>query len=88
MTEVRLDIVPLLDTTPRRFVFVIGGIGYETMDGLRMHVEVMPKDQVIVLDPGCKRLGGEPLLEFEEEMAAFKAFVKKNGVTLKIIPSG
>ena len=53
MTELRLDILPVLDAKPRRFVFVIGGVAYETMEGLKSHIEVMPKDRVIVLDPGC-----------------------------------
>ena len=86
--EIRLDIVPVMDAKPRRFVFVLGGVAYETLDGLKLYVEVMPKENVLVLDPGCHRWGGEPLLESEKDLEDFKAFVKKQGKTLKVIPSG
>lgn len=88
LTEIRLDIAPILDATPRRFVFLIGGVAYETMDGLKMYLESMPKGRTLVLDPGCMRMGGEPLIDSNEEMAAFQAFLATIGVPLKIIPSG
>ena len=88
MNELRLDIVPVLDATPRRFVFVIGGAAFETLDGLKDYLSAMPKGRTLVLDPGCLRLGGEPLIDSNEEMAAFQAFLATIGVQLKIIPSG
>jgi hypothetical protein len=87
-TNIRLDIVPVLDATPRRFVFVLGGVAYETKAGLFAHVEAMPKGSTMVLDPGCRRMGGEPLIDSESEMAELEAHAKKHGVNLKVIPAG
>ncbi len=39
------------------------------------------------MDPGCKRMGGEPLLTSEEEMEQFRRFCEQKGVNFVLLPS-
>lgn len=86
--DYRLEIVPVLDVVPIRFVMILAGGAYETVAGLSAHLDALPKGSTIVLDPGCLRMGGEPLIDDAAELKSFESACHAKGVALKIIPSG
>ncbi len=74
---------------PNQYVFVINGhIAYKTIDGLKHHLERLPKDSKLTWSPGCDRFGDEPLLGSEEEMKKFKKFCESIGINFVLVPSG
>jgi hypothetical protein len=68
--------------------FVIGSATFGTVAELRHFVEQQKRGTMLTWDPGCRRLGDEPLLSSEKDLAAFKAFCSERGVELVINPSG
>ena len=70
------------------YKFVLEGKTFETLEAFKKHLETLPEGTHIRWDPGCKRMGGEPLLNSEEEMRAFEAFLAKEKLRLELVPSG
>ena len=74
---------------PHQYVFVINGIvAYRTYEGLKQYLQQLPRGSTLTWNPGCSRLGDEPLLNSNEEMQKFKDFCETHGITLVLIPSG
>lgn len=61
---------------------------FPTVEALRAFLTQQPKGTRLTWDPGCKRIGNEPLLENEKDLAAFKAFCAEHGLELVILPGG
>ena len=68
--------------------FAIGEATFGTVAELRKFVEQQKRGTVLTWDPGCERLGDEPLLSSDKDLAAFKAFCTAHGVQLDIRPGG
>jgi len=69
--------------------FVIDGQGeFKSVAALRAFLETQPRGTTLTWDPGCKRLGDEPLLSNGKDLAAFKAFCADHGILLDIKPGG
>jgi hypothetical protein len=75
--------------TPSQYIFVLNGrIAYKTIDGLEHNLSILPKGSNLIWDPGCERMGGEPLLSSEIEMKKFKMFCDSIGIKFTLVPSG
>jgi hypothetical protein len=68
--------------------FAVGEATFATVAELRHFVEQQKRGTVLTWDPGCKRLGDEPLLSSDKDLAAFKAFCTAHGVELDLRPGG
>ena len=84
--EVRL--IYLFDGPKAEFIFVIGESGFKSVNSLKRYLETWPSGSELTWAPGCIRLGGEPLLSSEQEMKGFRAFLKRRGMKLVLVPSG
>jgi hypothetical protein len=70
------------------YIFVIGNSGFKSIETLKQFLRSLPAGSEITWNPGCRRLGNEPLLSSEKEMDSFKIFLKSKGIKFKLIPSG
>lgn len=75
-----------------KFVFVIvtpqGVPWVATAEKLHWMVgQAVPADATLEWDPGCKRIGGEPL-ETAEELEALGSFCAERRVKFVVIPAG
>jgi hypothetical protein len=80
--ELRLELVNSV------WQFAIAGKALANVAALRAFLEQQPKGTTVTWDPGCRRLGNEPLLSNEKDLAAFKAFCAAHGIELVIKPGG
>lgn len=70
------------------YIFVIGSVGFKTVDGLKSFLARLPQGAILEWSPGCLRRGDEPLLSSEEEMDEFKRFCAEHGIEFILHPSG
>ncbi len=61
---------------------------FPTVEALRAFLAQQLDGTRLIWDPGCKRVGNEPLLQNEKDLAAFKAFCAEHGIELVILPGG
>lgn len=74
---------------PKQHVFVINGVvAYKTLDGLKKYLKDIPKGSSLTWDPGCCRIGNEPLLGSKEEMKRFQEFCESVGIKFTLVPAG
>jgi len=83
-----LELIYLFEGPAPQFIFVIGQSGFRSVEALKQHLETWPAGSELRWAPGCVRLGGEPLLSSEEEMAAFRGFLAERGIHFVLVPSG
>jgi hypothetical protein len=83
-----LKLVYLSDGSETEFVFVVGNSGFRTVESLRRFLASRPAGTTLRWNPGCVRLGGEPLLSSETEMDDFKAFCVEHQIDFVLVPSG
>jgi hypothetical protein len=83
-----LKLVYLFDGPETEFVFVVGNSGFRTVESLRRFLASRPAGTTLRWNPGCVRLGGEPLLSSETEMESFVAFCREHGIDFVLVPSG
>ena len=84
----KMQLVWMAGTHPPEFVFVVGAVGFRSLPEFREFVGRLPKGSTLEWDPGCKRMGGEPLLSSREDMEAFRALCKEKGIEFVLVPSG
>ena len=74
---------------PKQYVFVINGeVAYKTLDGLKKYLKDIPKGSSLTWDPGCCRIGNEPLIGSADEMKKFKESCELIGIKFTLVPSG
>jgi len=83
-----LRLIYVFDQRKTAFLFVIGYSGFKSVNSLKRYLETWPPGSELKWEPGCNRLGSEPLLSSEQEMKAFRAFLKKRGIRFVLVPSG
>ncbi|HEU0005516.1 MAG TPA: hypothetical protein VFS12_05935 [Terriglobia bacterium] len=83
-----LRLIYVFDEPKTAFIFVIGQSGFKSVNSLMRYLETWPPGSELKWAPGCSRLGNEPLLSSEQEMKAFRAFLKKRGIEFVLVPSG
>jgi hypothetical protein len=83
-----LQLIYVFEGEAPEFLFVIGQSGFKSVESLKKHLETWPPGSELEFAPGCIRIGGEPLLSSEKEMAAFKAFLAQHEIKFVLVPSG
>ena len=83
-----MSLVYIFESDTPEYVFVIGQAGFKTVAALKGYLATLPRGSGLKWAPGCKRMGGEPLLSSEREMEDFRAFLKEHGIELELVPSG
>jgi hypothetical protein len=83
-----LELVFIFEGEKPEFVFVIGQAGFKSVASLERYLETWPRGSELRWAPGCKRVGGEPILSSDEEMEAFRKFLADHGITFVLVPSG
>jgi hypothetical protein len=83
-----LKLVYVFETPEPEFVFVVGNSGFKSVASLKSFIASLPPGTTLRWDPGCIRLGGEPLLSSEHEMAEFQAFCLEHQIQFVLVPSG
>jgi hypothetical protein len=84
----KMQIVWIAGTEPPEWVFVVGQVGFKSLDSFKEFVGRLPKGSTLEWAPGCKRMGSEPLLSSEEEMEGFRQFCKGRSIHFLLLPSG
>ncbi len=84
----RMELVYVIDADSPEFVFVIGNIGFKSVDSLKKFIGDLPAGSILEWAPGCRRIGNEPLLSSEQEIEDFKAFCAGKNIEFVLIPSG
>jgi hypothetical protein len=86
--DYELVLVYILDGPKIEFVFVIGNSGFKTIAALERFIAALSAGSTLRWNPGCERLGGEPLLSSPEDMAKFVSFCREHRVNFVLVPSG
>jgi hypothetical protein len=76
------------DSDKREYVFVIGPLGFKTVEGLKRFIGRLPAGSILEWSPSCRSRGSEPLLSSTEEMEDFSRFCAEHGVEFILHPSG
>ena len=69
-------------------IFVVGGVGFNSVASLKKFLGGQPEGTVVKWNPGCERIGGEPLLSSEKELNEFKTYLEKRKIKFVLVPSG
>jgi hypothetical protein len=73
----------------RQHILVINGvIAFGTVKGLKGYLRNLPKGSSLTWDPGCGRIGSEPIIGSKEELKKFTEFCKAIGISFVLVPSG
>jgi hypothetical protein len=83
-----LKLVYIFETPEPELVFVVGNSGFKSVASLKSFIASLPPGTTLRWSPGCDRLGGEPLLSSESEMAEFEAFCLEHRIHFVLVPSG
>jgi hypothetical protein len=83
-----LKLVYIFETPEPEFVFVVGSSGFKSVASLKTFISSLPAGTTLRWSPGCVRLGGEPLLSSESEMAEFEDFCLERQIHFVLVPSG
>ena len=87
--KLKLALVQIAETDPFEYLFVVNdAIGFKSVESLKKFVAGMIPGSTLTWDPGCVRMGKEPILSSPQDLEAFKAFCADHKVELIIIPSG
>ena len=84
----KMDLVRIIDTEAAEYIFVIGNLGFKSVDSLKTFLGSLPPGSDLEWAPGCRRMGNEPLLSSEQEMEDFKQFCRAKNIRFVLIPSG
>lgn len=84
----RMELVYVFEDEATEFIFVIGNVGFKSVDSLKKFLSGLPPGSSLEWAPGCKRMGNEPLLSSEQELEEFKAFCVERNINFVLVPSG
>lgn len=84
----RMELVYIFESGSTEFILVIGNVGFRSVASLKNYVGNLPSNSTLEWAPGCRRLGGEPLLSSEKEIEEFKAFCAEKSINFVLVPSG
>lgn len=69
-------------------VIVAEGQMFRSVDTLKKFLDKKPTGTTIVWDPGCVRIGNNPILSSVKEVRELKTFLDKRGIKLVLSNSG
>ena len=84
----RLELVYIFDSDSKEYIFVIGNGGFKSITSLKKFLNHLPRGTILEWEPGCVRMGDEPLLSSQQDMDDFKAFCAERGIKFILLPSG
>jgi hypothetical protein len=84
----RMELVYIFEADYPEFIFVVGNAGFKSVAALKKFLGSLPPGSTLEWAPGCRRIGGEPLLSSEQEMEEFKAFCAEKNINFVLVPSG
>lgn len=84
----KIEIVYIFDSDKPETILLIGNQGFRTVASLKKYVETFPAGTKLEISPGCKRIGGEPLINSKDEMDDFEQFCKKRSINFVVHPAG
>jgi hypothetical protein len=84
----RMELVYIFEGASTEFIFVVGNVGFKSVASLKNFLGNLPTGSTLEWAPGCRRLGGEPLLASEQELEEFKAFCAEKNINFVLVPSG
>ena len=83
-----MQLVRIIDSNPTEFVFVIGTLGFRSVDSLKKFLSTLPSQSTLEWAPGCLRHGDELLLSSTYELELFKTFCVDHNINFVLVPSG
>lgn len=83
-----MQLIWLAGTRPPEYVFAVGKVGFRSLDAFKEFLGRLPMGSTLVWDPGCTRMGDEPLLSSQEEMERFRAYCGAKGLNFVLTPGG
>jgi hypothetical protein len=87
-SKYRLELIYISDVASQEYIFVVGTLGFKSVDSLKKFLSNLPPGSILEWAPGCHRWGGEPLLSSEQDMEDFKAFCVEKKIEFILAPSG
>lgn len=69
-------------------VIVADGLRFSSVDTLKKFLDKQPVGTTVVWDPGCVRIGDNPLLSSAREIKDLRAYLEKRGLKFVVMPSG
>ncbi len=86
--QYRLELVYIFEANPTEYIFLVGNVGFRSVDSLKKFIGDLPPGSILEWAPGCLRSGGEPLLSSSEDMEDFKAFCAEKNIKFVLMPAG
>ena len=86
--DYELKLIYVVDGPEIEFLFVVGNSGFKTIGALERFVAALPAGSSLRWNPGCERLGREPLLSSPDDMAKFVSYCRDHRVNFVLVPSG
>jgi len=83
-----LKLIYMLDEAPPKYIYLLGQTGFKSIESLKKFIGSLPQGTTIEWNPGCERMGDEPLLNDKKAMDDFKKYCEQHGIKLILIPSG
>jgi fructose-1,6-bisphosphatase len=84
----KLELVYIFEANPTEFIFLVGNVGFKSVDSLKKFVGDLPPGSILEWAPGCLRSGGEPLLSSPQDLEDFKAFCAAKKINFVLVPAG
>jgi len=69
-------------------VFTVDDVKFYSIESLKEFLASQSAGTVVVWDPGCVRIGENPLLSSAKELKDFSQFLEKIHIKFVVIPSG
>ena len=69
-------------------VLVTEGRRFNSVTSLKKYLGKQPAGSTVEWDPGCVRVGNNPLLSSGEEINDLREFLEKRGITFVVFPAG
>jgi hypothetical protein len=74
---------------PFQYIFLLDhSTAYRTVEGLKKGLAGYPAGSTVTWEPGCDRIGDEPLLSSPAAMKDFADHCRSLGLTFILVPSG
>ncbi len=82
-----LKLVYIFEEQKTEFLFVIGDVGFKSIDSLKKFIEKLPTGTTIEFQPTCKAQNDAPLSK-DVEINNLKEFCKTHSINFTVRPSG
>ena len=84
----RLTLEVMWEPVTNTETFTVDGKKFASVRALKKFLAKQPEGSIVEWDPGCVRIGDQPLLSSKRDMDDFRQFLKKQKLKLVVIPAG